>query len=208
MYLLIQYDLNVHPGGAIQFLPYIPSANPTIGDSADGYLLDLLAAWTPVIQDWLFEQWQVNYVGFYWQTSLGIQRWEYPVFAISPIWGAQPGSYGILGREGCCTKQTASQSRARGRLYCPGAPYEAEGPGGYWTDAAYARLKAINHQLIQPITSQGVTFTPASFRPMLDVMEPIQITHALNRVSLFQRRNGHRDKRYSGGFNLTPTWSY
>lgn len=175
----------------LTMMPYIVSGDPLPGSDPDDYLYALSVTVADAIIPWLSSDSGVDGVGFYWQTSRGLQSWIGSPFG-GFIPGVQPAPSMPNQVNGFATKITARYPMGKPRMYIPNPPQSDVFTDGWLSSAAFARLIDVVTAWVTPIITHGVTFTPASLNRAANVLEPITGARVHRRTYNLMRRSPHR----------------
>lgn len=191
---------------ATMMLAYLPDGDPSLGDSPDAYIGAFFDTLKPALTGWLPSTCYITEVAFYWGVPfMPLQNWAAtPVPQPAGVVPGQslPGYYNAMIR-----KLTARYPNGRPYFRIPFVPKSAVDQGGALVDSALIRLELLADALLQPVTSQGVTFTPASWTSKTGQLEPLTgVTSKQN--TTVQMRRGQFRGRGLGIVMSSYTWSY
>lgn len=205
--LFLAYDTEASSYPAtISMLGFVPDADPTAGDQPSDYINDFAANFIADLGTWwptsvISDEW-----GFYWQTALGLQLWLSTPSPLVPT-GLIPG--GALPAQ--CTaiirKQTGRYLQGIPYFRVPFVPRAYTDGGQHLNSAGLVALDSLAFRVAQPMTSHGITFTPASWTSKTNRMENILDAFPVARLGRSMRRGAFRN--WGTGINITSgVWDY
>jgi hypothetical protein len=188
------------------FLPYLPSADPLPTDDPDVYCAAFYSAILPNLANCLPTDVQWLTLGFYWGTASGLGYWRIQTPFTGAIIGSIPGGWWPSTFNVCISKRSALMDRTRGRLYVPYIPLTAMNEEHRLTPLGIANYGTLLFSCSNQVTSQGVTFTPASYISGAGVMDPVTKWILPDHATVFMRRGGRRNPGASSnpGFQWPP----
>lgn len=173
-------------------IPLIPSRDPSPGDSATQYCTDMLDNLCLNFSTVMHLGATIRKVGFYWGTSLGVQRYVYTLGGLPLIVGAVAGNTLPNQCNVLLQKNTVGGINWKGRFWFPGVPVAYVASGELLTPFGLAAYDIVGANFTTLFTSQAITFLPAVFRPSLNAMEPTAAYKINPKVGRLMRRGAFR----------------
>lgn len=191
----------------VNFVPYLASGDPNPGDDPHSYLRDISFTWSGDLANWLSAESFIQFFAFYWQTALGMQEWEDYPYSGGYIGGNVPSWYAPGQLNGLVQKSSATSRRWNGRLWLPFTPTIFSDINGVLSPDGLTAGTALASRVMQPMLSNGITFTPGLWRPSVGIIEPVTEAKCCPRLGRLMCRAPHRSQwRFGTGVDLH--WDY